>query len=166
MPKRPGRPKKGEKKLGKPKQNHVKPNKPPKYNKELSDYICARVATSTHGLRRLCAEDDQLPSATTIDYWRYIYPEFEEAYDKAKVRQAKLLAEQTLELADESRDDPDAINAIKLQIDTRRWLAGKLQPRKFGERTTVETVDESSEELKDKLLKLEQELKEKYEKEY
>lgn len=34
--------------------------------------------------------------------------------------------------------DNSVVNAARLQIDTRKWVASKLMPRRYGERVTLE----------------------------
>jgi len=137
------------------------------YTLETAEYICAMVAVSPHGLSTICARDDHIPSPTTINYWRNTHPEFDEMYEHAKIRQAEMLAEHILELSDESRGLPDEFNAIKLQIETRKWLAGKLKPRRYGDRSTVETIDTTKEdEMKADLLERQINNDKKYKKDY
>ena len=45
---------------------------------------------------------------------------------------------------------PEHINRAKLRIDTRKWMAGKLRPKKYGDKleTTLEAGDSMSQLLK------------------
>lgn len=118
--------------------------RPTDYNEEIAKLICERVATHTCGLERMCNMYDDLPSKFTVNLWRYKHPEFSTQYAQAKLVQADLLAEECLEIADESERDTmvnnegfevcnvDYINRARLRIDTRKWLAAKLLPRQYG----------------------------------
>lgn len=52
--------------------------------------------------------------------------------------QADAIAEDAVDIAD---DDPAADAAkTRLKVDTRKWLASKINPAKFGERSRVDTT--------------------------
>ena len=38
----------------------------------------------------------------------------------------------------EVQTDHESVNRARLRIDTRKWLAGKLKPKAYGERQTVD----------------------------
>lgn len=129
-------------KAGKPK---AKVGRPTDYNDDMAALICERVATTTLGLERLCAKYDDLPVKSTINLWRYKYPEFSTQYAQAKLVQADLLAEECLEIADDTTQDTkidpetgfevcntEFIARSRLRIDTRKWLAAKLLPKQYG----------------------------------
>lgn len=147
-------------KAGKPK---AKVGRPTDYSVELAALICERVATTTLGLERLCAAHDDLPSKFTVNLWRYRYPEFSTQYAMAKLTQADLLAEECLEIADDTSQDTkidpetgyevcntEFIARSRLRIDTRKWLAAKLLPKQYG--TIAEDKKTASETLVEKLL--------------
>jgi hypothetical protein len=118
--------------------------RPTDYNDEVAALICERVATHTIGLERLCNMYDDMPSKFTVNLWRYKHPEFSTRYAQAKLIQADLIAEECLEIADDSRGDikydeegNEVINSefvarSRLRIDTRKWLAAKLLPKQYG----------------------------------
>jgi hypothetical protein len=97
----------------------------------LAEEICERIA---HGesLRSICAED-YMPSATSVYRWLEQYPDFREQYAHARARQADYYADQIVTIADTTEDH----NKARLQIDARKWVAAKLLPKKYGERTTT-----------------------------
>jgi hypothetical protein len=51
------------------------------------------------------------------------------------------MADHMLEIADdvEGSDSVAAVSAAKLRIETRKWIASKLKPSKYGEKQLVET---------------------------
>jgi len=53
----------------------------------------------------------------------------------ARRGRAERWAEETLDIADNVPEDPNAINKAKIRIDTRRWLAGVDDPDRFGVKT-------------------------------
>ncbi len=128
--------------------------RPTKYSKALAALICERVATHTCGLERLCNSYEDLPVKSTVNLWRYRYPEFSTLYAQAKLVQADLLAEECLEIADDdSRDikinpetgdeylNTEFVARSRLRIDTRKWLAMKLLPKQYGDNRKEEAQD-------------------------
>ena len=78
---------------------------------------------------------------------------FAEQYARAREAQMEAMSDEILDIADDtSRDtktiqrgdleieveNSEWINRCKLQVDTRKWLMGKLAPKKYGERITQE----------------------------
>lgn len=49
---------------------------------------------------------------------------------------AHLLAEDALVIADKAK--PKTVNVAKLQVDTRKWLASRFNPKQFGEKQEIE----------------------------
>ncbi len=147
-------------------EDKVKTGRPTKYCEEIAALICERVATHTCGLERLCSMYDDLPVKSTVNLWRFNDPEFSARYARAKMFQADLLAEECLEIADDSahdtisnKDGYDAcdnewVNRCRLRIDTRKWLAAKLLPKQYGVHADdKKSVSESLvEKLIDKLI--------------
>lgn len=144
-------------------KDKLKVGRPTDYNADIAALICERVATSTLGLNRLCANYMDMPVKSTVNQWRYKYPEFSALYAQAKLFQADLLAEECLDIADDSTDDTvinaegfeicntEWINRCRLRIDTRKWLAAKLLPKQYGP-VVAEDKKTASESIVEKLL--------------
>lgn len=141
--------------------------RPTKYNSEIAALVCERVATTTSGLIRMCAENDDMPVPSTVYLWRLKHPEFSDMYAQAKLKQADLLAEECLQISDDISSDTlisaegnevgnsTAVARARLQIDTRKWLAAKLLPKQYGDRNRDEkeaNVQSLVERLVDKLV--------------
>ncbi len=131
-------------------EDKLKVGRPSIYNAEIAKRICHVVATHTLGYRRLHAMYPDLPYEQTVREWRLDYPEFGLLYAQAKLLQAELLAEECLDIADDSRNDwmeslsdeekgngfklnAEHINRARLRIDTRKFFASKLLPKKYGD---------------------------------
>ena len=122
--------------------------RPTVYTKELADYICMRVATTTIGLKALCKMYDDLPDQNTIARWRKENHEFCDQFQKAKEFQAKLLVEECEELIPDvktyvdsdgnERLDPASATLLRERIVHRRWMAARLAPRIYGDKQTIE----------------------------
>ena len=92
------------------------------------------IATGS-SLKSICAEPD-MPTMMTVFNRLSVDAAFALAYTRAREEQADTLADEILEIADNKADDPDA-NSRRLRADVRKWYAGKLKPRKYGESSQV-----------------------------
>ena len=138
--------------------------RPSDYTKEKGDLICQLIATHNVGMPKLCEMYHALPDQKTIWRWRYQVEEFRHKYAQAKMFQADLLAEQCLDIADEST--PEDVGVDRLRVDTRKWLASKLLPKQYGDKLLLEQKTEENEELKKELLALRSELDKRNRKEF
>lgn len=116
--------------------------RPSLYNPELAEQVLAELRM--HGSTTRAAEAVGVDRAT-ITSWCVLFPEFEPLYARAKAEGIDSLVEETLNIADApppSTDkgtvDTGAVAHTKLRIETRRWLAERMAPRKYGLRTTTE----------------------------
>lgn len=121
--------------------------RPSEYNTEVTDIICERIANG-ESLRSIC-DDPALPAQATIFKWLARYPDFVERYTRARETQADAIFDEILNIADDGRNDwmlknfgdeerwvenGEALRRSQLRIDARKWMAGKLRPKKYGER--------------------------------
>lgn len=125
--------------------------RPSKYSDKLATEICERIATQARGIDRICDEDADMPTARTVHRWLVEHEIFCQSYLRAKERQADLLFDQALHIADTPvegeivTDDgekvtikrEDMLGHRKLQVETRLRMAGKLHPKKYGDRTLI-----------------------------
>lgn len=121
------------------------------YTQELADKICNAIATSSEGLRRLCKQDESLPAVTTIMRWLDTNVEFREQYARAREAQAEFMVDETIEIADDGTNDyyknskgevlfdAEHVQRSRLRVDTRKWVASKLAPKKYGDKMDVTT---------------------------
>lgn len=131
------------------------------YEPEKGDYICAELANG-RSLRSIC-EEEGMPHRNAVFRWIRKYPAFAEQYVIAKQESADCLADEMLDIADDAtndwmeRNDPqnpgwianrDHINRARLRVDTRKWIASKLKPSKYGERITHEGNPDAPIQLK------------------
>ena len=118
--------------------------RPTDYSPELINEICDRIATG-EPLVRICREDG-MPRVVTVYRWLNKYPEFSNLYAKAKDAAADTLAEEIQDIADQmpmertdgngnTQFDGAYIQWMKLRVDARKWVAAKLKPKKYGDRT-------------------------------
>ncbi len=127
-----------------------------KYTEEIAKKICIDIASSNKSMVTICKEIG-INYQTHLD-WLRAKPEYLGMYARAKEDQADFLAEEMLTIADDSsnddmtdefgtRVDVGKIARAKLQIDTRKFIAAKLKPRKYGEK--VEQIITTGKSLPD-----------------
>jgi len=128
-----------------------KQGRPTLYSEELANKICTAIANSTRGLSHLCKENPDFPCRDTIHEWVFSNPIFSDKYARAKELQAELMIDEMIDIADDGRLDTiiddetghertnyDVIQRSKLRVDTRKWIASKLLPKKYGDKITAE----------------------------
>jgi len=121
---------------------------------ELANAICEAIATTPRGLDYICKNNDSFPSAATVHRMLNENKDFCESYLRARERQADLIFDECLEIADEAgaevvvdektgglKVDGEIIQRAKLRVDTRMRMAGKLSTKKYGESTQVKHAD-------------------------
>lgn len=132
--------------------------RPSTYSLEAAVIICTEISTSAKSLKTICMEDEFLPDVATVYRWLASNDEFCELYARAQDARADYLAEEILEIADDSSQDTikmdlgdgleiekenrEWINRAKLRVDARKWVASKLKPKKYGDRLDVTSKNE------------------------
>jgi hypothetical protein len=131
-----------------------KPGRPSIYTPEIVDAICDAIAKG-EGVATICARAG-MPAEKTVYLWLDdpSKAEFLQRYMRAREAQADLLAEQILQIADDGtndtqkdedgkvRVDQDVIARSRLRVDARKWLAGKLAPKKYGDKLALGGADD------------------------
>ena len=124
--------------------------RPTTYSEELASRICEEIADG-RSLRSIVANDEGMPARSTIFKWLVEDKQFSDRYAKAREAQADVLFEEILDIADEAQtttklvgqgDDAEevitydsvAVARNRLRVDARKWMAGKLRPKKYGEK--------------------------------
>lgn len=126
--------------------------RPSKYSQQLADAIC-ELLVDGKSLRTICSTA-KMPSRSTVIRWLAENEAFRNHYARARELQADTLAEEILDIADKAvlgerlkkdgkgkvleRQTGDMVERSKLMIDARKWYAGKLQPKKYGERVALD----------------------------
>lgn len=129
-----------------------KGGRPTKYTQELADRICEQLA-SGDSMRTVCKPDD-MPSMQTVFSWLRTKPEFLEQYTRAKQEAADAYIEEMLDIADDGTNDwmeyhdkdgnalgwklnGEHVQRSRVRIDTRKWVASKLKPKKYGDKVDL-----------------------------
>lgn len=106
--------------------------RPSKFTQKLADEICELIVEG-RSLRSICKQGD-MPALSTVFKWLAEKPEFSDQYARAKDEQAEILADEIIQIADTEDDAQKA----RVKIDARKWVASKLKPKKYGDRTQLE----------------------------
>lgn len=123
------------------------------YTDEIADRICERIADG-ESLRKICETED-MPDKATVFRWLAANETFRDQYARAREAQADSLVDEIIDIADDGRNDwiekhgqegenagwrenGEAIRRSQLRIDARKWMAGKLRPKKYGDRLELE----------------------------
>lgn len=132
----------------------AKVGRPSKYSQELADRICEKLACG-QSMRTVCAGDD-MPCMQTVFTWLRNNKEFLEQYTRAKEEAADAFIEEMLDISDDGtndwmeRNDPknagydyngEHVQRSRLRVDTRKWVASKLKPKKYGDKLDITSGD-------------------------
>jgi len=121
--------------------------RPTIFNQELADKICEMVVEG----KSLIKISKEL-NFNIASFFRWLREEkdFCDKYTRAKVEQADTLIEEILDIADCSKfdkttdengrviTDHEHIARSRLRVDTRKWVAGKMRPKKYGEKLMLD----------------------------
>jgi hypothetical protein len=121
----------GKKPIAKKKIAKRGPGRPTKKTKALAAKICQQLAQGK-SMRTVC-KAKSMPNAATVFRWLADDKEFSEQYARAKEESADAMSEDMLDIADNVSLHP---NDKRVRIDTRKWLASKLKPKKYGDKLT------------------------------
>ncbi len=135
-----------------------KTGRPSLYSKELGDYICEQLM---HGrsLTSILKNDPDMPTMPTIYNWlnknsKCFEEHFLDAYINAREIQAQVFADEIKDIADDGSNDTyevynektkkvekkidyDNIKRSQLRVESRKWLAAHLLPRKFSDKMQI-----------------------------
>lgn len=131
--------------------------RPSSFTPDTGDAICQRLVDG-ESLRSICC-DEGMPAQSTVCRW-LASGEGEEApadlaafrkqYARARELQADTLFDEILDIADDGSNDwmerkredgstdevlnHEHVQRSKLRIDSRKWMAGKLAPKRYGDK--------------------------------
>ena len=135
-------------------KEETKMGRPSIYTDELAHEICVRLG-SGESLRKICL-DERIPSIATVMSWLTKKPDFLEQYTRAREIQAETQFDELIDIVDqppelshitdkngelvEVKFDSSYVAWMKLRVDTRKWTAARMAPKKYGEQKTPEQV--------------------------
>lgn len=126
--------------------------RPSSYTEETANRICERIMGG-ESLLKIC-RDDNMPSRGAVYLWLAENAAFMNKYAHARDVQADHFADEMIEIADDGTGDlitktnkdgteyetvdQEHINRSRLRVDTRKWLAARMAPKKYGDRVMNE----------------------------
>lgn len=125
------------------------------YDRSIGEEVCRRISEG-ESLRSICSCEG-MPNRQTIFRWLRASEDFQRSYAAAHEVYAAVIAGEIIEISDDARNDwmdrqrPDGstervldhehVQRSKLRIEARKWLAGVLEPRKYGPATLLKHAD-------------------------
>jgi hypothetical protein len=126
--------------------------RPSEYTPETGDLICFRLVDG-ESLRSITS-DPALPSIPTVFKWLREYPDFLKQYELARSAQCDTYADEMADIADDGTNDymekhnkdgstyevvnAEHIQRSRLRVDTRKWIAERMRPKKYGPNSTID----------------------------
>ena len=165
--KQPNLPKKKLKRKKKFKPPPLPNGRPPAYTPETGKYICDEISKGR--TMTSIVKEPGMPSLPTIYSWlnrlsTTFSEDFLKSYITAREIQAEVYADQTVDICDASEHDmvvvkkvdkktgatvtdilPDIehIQRSRLRVETRKWVAAHLLPRKFSDKMQLTGKDDT-----------------------
>lgn len=123
------------------------PGRPSTFTQEVADEICERLSQG-EPLRQIC-RDERMPAWQTVYGWKAANEEFSKRIAGAREAGFDAIAEECLEIADETafdtvetdqgfRANSEWISRSKLRVETRLKLLAKWDPKRYGDKQTTE----------------------------
>ena len=133
---------------GKPQtKEETKLGRPSSYTDQMANIICIRLAEG-ESLNKIC-KDENMPDKATVFRWLAVSAEFCDKYARARELQAETQFDELIDIVDqppelsyvtdkdgaliEVKFDSSYVAWMKLRVDTRKWTAARMAPRKYGE---------------------------------
>ena len=124
--------------------------RPSRHTNALAAELCRRLAEG-ETLRAVC-RDASMPDKSTVLRWLADDSKaaFRDQYARAREMQADALFDEALAIADDVADDwittqdgkkvldHEHVTRSRLRVDTRKWAAGKLAPKRYGDKLGLE----------------------------
>lgn len=118
------------------------PGRPSKYSAALADRICDHIRCGC-SLRK-AAEKEGIAQRTVMR-WAHENAEFCQQYARACEERLAALEDKLLDLCEKGHEvaprfeiGGTMLQAVKLEIDTLKWMLSKLMPKKYGDCKAVE----------------------------
>lgn len=125
----------------------------PKWAKDWQEQLCLRIESGRSA--RSVSGDGDMPDWATVKRYLEAEPEFSAQYARACEGRADALVDELLEIADDGsndwmeKNDPESpgyvangehIQRSRVRVDARKWLVGKLAPKKYGDRMAIDAT--------------------------
>jgi hypothetical protein len=130
--------------------------RPSVYTQKLAAKICGLVAEGSS--LRAIGEMPGMPPRRTMRQWIEMHPAFKTSYEQARLWWVRSVEEDVNDLADRAQQiaaDAEAagqnanaaVAAVRVQIETKKWLLSKRDPATYGDRQVTELVGAGGKDL-------------------
>lgn len=116
--------------------------RPSRYSATLAERICDHIRCGC-SLRR-AAKKEGIPQPTVMN-WARDNEAFSNQYARACEERLAALEDKLLDLMEDGHQAAgcgliggNLLNAVKLEVETIKWMLAKLMPKKYGDRKAVE----------------------------
>ena len=100
------------------------------FSEDIVDEVLLRISDGESLVT--ITQDPRMPSYETVRRWCQNDETFRARYAQAREDQADSFTHQIQDIADNAT--PENVAVARLQIDARKWMAGKLRPKVYGEK--------------------------------
>ena len=142
---------------GKPQTKEItKTGRPSSYTEQMANLICIRLAEG-ESLNKICKEEG-MPDKATVFRWLASDASFCDKYARARELQAETQFDELIDIVDqppelsyvtdkngelvEVKFDSSYVAWMKLRVDTRKWTAARMAPKKYGEQKQAEVTQD------------------------
>ena len=132
---------------GKPQTKEVTTKRGNTYTEHMGNLICIRLAEG-ESLNKIC-KDEGMPDKATVFRWLASEASFCDKYARARELQAETQFDELIDIVDqppelsyvtdkngelvEVKFDSSYVQWMKLRVDTRKWTAARMAPKKYAE---------------------------------
>ena len=122
----------------------------------MGNLICIRLAEG-ESLNKIC-KDEGMPDKATVFRWLGAEASFCDKYARARELQAETQFDELIDIVDqppelnhvvdkngelvEVKFDSSYVAWMKLRVDTRKWTAARMAPKKYGEQKQAEQTQD------------------------
>ena len=110
----------------------AKIGRPTKYSPEWAERFCELLAQG-QSVRQICSQPSQ-PDKSQVYRWLDENGDFRDQYARAREEQADKFFKECIEIADAATQEN--CNVARLRVDTRKWAAARLAPKKYSDHVT------------------------------
>ena len=103
------------------------------FAEDWREAILSRLAEG-ESLRKICKDED-MPGRTFVFSELAADPDFANQYARAREAQADAIFDDIMEIVD---DTTAMVDDRRIRMDARKWVAGKLRPKVYGDKLDVE----------------------------
>ena len=119
--------------------------------------ICRQMAEEGKSLRSVLRSKD-MPGSETFYKWLDSSEVKSKQYTRATTQRAEEIFEDILDIADKQDKDIYTVDGVemvdhnvharaKIMIDARKWMLGKMNPKKYSDKIQVDTTEFSEQPL-------------------